>query len=267
MRPSKEEMSGETKSAPRLELNELAFNGQKGQFFLVEKTKGLIQNGDKKGFNKIPLGETAKVVFLRIRRKLRQYRKNEKALTTNEHNTKFDMLTLFGDDRIVKGTNEELREKYQGLKTMQIVYALLVTESGNELVRLNVKGSSLGSQSKAKGVHDFYSYISSFKKDGADNHFYDFETVLSPVEEQSDAGTYYAMTFNVGSELNDEMKKTVEDEMYKVYEFVKKSDEYYNTKPVEEIQKVEDKAKEEGLPTIEYPDGDDEGINPDDIPF
>ena len=45
---SLKEMSGEVDSAPRLELNELVFNGKKNKFFLVLKKEGLVQKETKK---------------------------------------------------------------------------------------------------------------------------------------------------------------------------------------------------------------------------
>jgi hypothetical protein len=263
-RKQMQQMSGETDRAPRLELNELVFNGKKGTFALKLITKGLIQVGDKKTFEKVELGQNVKVVFLRIRRKLRAYRKGEKALTTIEHNTKFDRLVLFGDT-VEIGTNDELREKFQLLKTTQVVYCLLIKEGGEtELVRLNVKGSALGSQSKAKDVYDFYSYISSYKANGQDLHFYDYITELFAVEETSDMGEYYAMTFKMGSALPESSSVKVFEQMKKVHEFTQKYDEYYRSMTGQEIKEKVAKQEIEEIDTIEYPT-DDSSV--EDIPF
>jgi len=269
-KPSMAEMSGETSSSPRLVLNEIMFNGSKGSYFLVDKISGLSADpkDGKKKYAKEDLGEKIDVIFLRIRRKLRQYRKGENPLTTNEHNTKFDMLTLFGGDRIEKGSNDDLRAKYQGLKTMQIVYCLLLREGKEpEMCRMNVKGASLGSEQKAKDVHSFYSYISSFKNGGQDLHFYDFITELSGVEEESDMGKYYAMNFVQGRAIDEGEKALAESNLMVAFQFIKKSDEYYKTKGAVEIQKEVVKDKEADIDTIEYPTDDEDGINPEDIPF
>lgn len=262
-----EEMSGETKTSPRLQLNEIQFNGQKGSYVYIDKIKGLVEQGDgKKKYEKIDLGEDISVVFLRIRRKLRQFRKGENPLTTNEHNSKHDMLTLFGGTSIVKGTNDDLREKFTGLKTNQIVYCLLLGKGDEpELVRLVVKGASLGSEVKGKDVHDFYSYISSFKDKGREDHFYQFITELSSISEEGQLGSYYAMGYKEGDKVTPELnEQAILPAMQKVFDFVNQSDLYYKTKNVQEIQKEKDVERDEDIDTIEYPE---EEINADDIPF
>lgn len=259
-------MSGEMERAPKLELNEIIFNGKKNTFFYVNRKGGLIEKDGKKMYEKTELGESVNVIFLRIRRKLRMYRKGQSYVMTNEHNTKHDMLTLFEDSNIIKGTNDQLKEKYGAsrLKTVQIVYALLSREGAEpELVRLVVKGASLGSEAKGKGVEDFYSYIGGFKKDNKDEHFYEYVTKLYGIAEEGEQGEYYAMTFERGSKLSDAQIDTlVATNMKTVFDFVTASDAYYKTKNVEEITK--DTKADGGEDVIEYPDDD---VNSEDIPF
>lgn len=265
--PSLEEMSGESKTSPRLELNEIQFNGQKGTYILIDKIKGLVQGTDgKKKYEKHDLGGEIQVIFLRVRRKLRQFRKGENPLTTNEHNSKYDMLTLFGADGIIKGSNDDLRERFAGLKTNQIVYSLLLREGHDpELVRLVVKGASLGSEAKAKDVHDFYSYIGSFKGKGRDDHFYEYVTELSSVAEESSMGSYFAINYAEGRKLEaDEMTSLVTPKMREVFDHITASDAYYQTKNVEDLNKERQAHPAEDLDVIEYPDED---VNPEDIPF
>jgi hypothetical protein len=62
------------------------------------------------------------------------------------------------------GIAADLRQKYDGLRTVEIIYALLcIPGLVSELVRVPVKGSSLGSEAKADTTTDLYSYICSFK--------------------------------------------------------------------------------------------------------
>lgn len=267
--PSLQEMSGETKSAPRLDLNEIRLDGKTGEYVYISRLSGLQEQPDgKKKFPSRKLGNKIEVIFIRVRRKLRQYRKGEKALTTNEHTSKYDMLTLFGEPTVIKGTNDTLREKFPLLKTNQIVYALFRDEISGvyELVRLTIKGASLGSENKQKDVHDFYSYISSFKKGGADEHFYEHVTCLGVIEESGDLGSYYAMTFNQGQKLVEGEMGVVAENMKKVFDFTNLSDEYYKTKGVEELNKEKEKERAENpdVDTVDYPDDD---ISPSDIPF
>lgn len=262
-----EEMSGETKTAPKLELNQLQFNGNENKFYLIDRKGGLKEIDGEQQYAKKELGASVTVIFLKQRRKLQQFRKGEKNLSTNEHNTKGDMLTLFGDSNVVKGSNDELRERYPGLKTTQVIYCLLHMEDGTwELVRLNIKGSALGSENKDKDVMTYYDYISSFKADGANEHFYEYMTDLFGVKEKSDLGTYFAMTFSRGESisLDQEMMTKVSMAMSTAYNFCQISDQYYATKKPEEIK--QDAVGVRDLDTIEYPD-EEENINLDDIPF
>ena len=55
----------------------------------------------------------------------------------------------------------------------------------------------------------FYSYVSEFKKDGADDHFYDFITELFSVSENGDLGEYNSMSFKRGEALDEETKKLI----------------------------------------------------------
>lgn len=258
-RPSLKEMSGEKEVAPQLELNEIVINGNEGNYYYVHKKKGLIDIEEGvKGYEKDNLGPAIEVTFLRIRRKLRQYIKGQKPLSTQEHTSSADMLTLFGGEKVVRGTNDELRKQYQGLRTVQVVYCLY----NGELVRLTVKGASLGSEVKAKEVHDFYSYVSSFKKNGADDHFYEHITILSNVKERSPMGSYFAMNYERGRKLETDEMELVEQNMGTVYDYVQSLDLFYKTK---EVTKIAQTAKEtEEIPTIEYPDDD---IDPNGIPF
>lgn len=257
-RPSLKEMSGEKEVAPQLELNEIVINGNEGNYYYVHKKKGLIEIDGEKGYEKENLGPAIEVVFLRIRRKLRQYVKGQKPLSTNEHTSSADMLTLFGGEKVIRGSNDELRKQFQGLRTVQIVYCLFK----GELVRLVVKGASLGSEVKAKDVHDFYSYVSSFKKNGADDHFYEHVTILSNVKEKSPMGNYYAMNYERGRKLAEDEMVAVEENMGVVYDYVQALDLFFKTK---EVTKIAQSQKEtEDIPTVEYPEDE---ISVGDIPF
>lgn len=244
-----EEMSGENlyKKPAQLILNEIRINGKKGKFFFRDVIGGLKEIDGKKRYEQKEIGEEVSVIFLKIRRKLRQYRKEENPLTTSEHNHKDDIVALFGNPEVEKGKASDLREKYQGLRTQQIIYAIY----GDELVRVLIKGSALGSKSKKKDVMAFYEYISSFKEDGKDEHFYNFITKLYAVEEVGELGEYYTMSFKKDRELTEEEKKLVAEKMLIAFNFCKGTDEYYNKGKAEEIKKV---AEKEEIETVEYPE-------------
>lgn len=261
-------MSGESGAkAPELKLNEIRFHGTKGKFLYIDVLGGKTEEGKdgKKKYKttEIP-GSKIEVVFLKVRRKLSQFRKGKKSLNTNEHNHKDQRVVLFGGDKPESGIASDLREKYQGLRTQQVIYCLYE----GELVRLTLRGASLGSETKDKKEFDFYSYISSFKSDGKEEHFYDFVTILSPLEEEGPQGTYYCVGYKRGEELSKEMQDKAGDEMYRAFDYCKKVDDYYATqfkaRSAPKKEAGEDQSGEDDGEGIDYPKDE---INPEDIPF
>lgn len=146
------------------------------------------------------------------------------------------------------------------LRTHQIMYVLF----RNRVHQLIVKGSSLGSESKAKDVKDvmdFYAYVSSFEKnpnarDGKKDHFFDYKTILTAVEESGQLGGYYTTAFERGAPNTDEEMKTVGAYMKHVHEYVVEYDDFYRDRTMATMPVVEE-------PTISY---DDEEVDPEDVP-
>lgn len=257
-------LSGENQNggAPRLELNQIKLNGKKGVFVYEYVKEGLVEQPDgKKAYRKESLGSEIDVVFLKIRRKLSQYRKGEKSLVTTEHNHTGQKVVLYGNEKIEKGIASDLREEYPQLRTQQVVYAIFK----GELVRLILKGASLGSQSKAKDTEDFYSYISSFSKNkAADEHFYECVTKLFVIEETSDMGQYFCASYRKGEKLNDAQQEFADKNLKLAADHCKEADEYYqkffeSDKPVAGTD-----VKSDDIDVMEYPD---ENVNVEDIPF
>lgn len=255
---SLEEMSGERARAPQLKLNEIGINGQTGQFIYRDILGGKKQTPKGERYETREIGDSIKVVFLKVRRKLLAYQNDSNNLATNEHNHKSDFVTLFGvDGGAQRDSAENLREKFQNLRTVQVVYALYQ----GELVRLFIKGSSLGSESKEESEHDFYSYISSFKKDGRDDHFYECYTNLYKLKEDGKLGPYYCMGYKESERLSEEEMKAVAENMKKAFDFSVEIDNFYGN--VERKETTEEEKKED-LPIVDY--GEEE-LNPEDIPF
>jgi hypothetical protein len=272
-------MSGEGayRGSRPLELNEVSLNGDgdvvrtatggyepKGGYF---RKKILIGKPKDEKPEEVKLGATISVVFLKIRRKLIERGKDGEVLrSTNEHNSKNDAVSLFeGKGKTAKridGVASDLRERYEGLRTVQIVYALLVGGTGEpELVRLIVKGASLGSEAKADEVTDFYSYLGSFR---GEEHVWQYKTVLSAVREEGHK-SYYAIDFKRGEALSE---KSLEYAVEKLKEVHAKCSEIDATRAAKiakrDVAGPEEEREEETVGGIEYPKDD---INPDDIPF
>ena len=245
------------KKAPEgYRANEVRINGETGKFEYVDL---LNKKKDEKAEVR-ELGTEIRVAFLKVRRKLGYYdAKLKRFIQTSEHNHKDDNVFLFGPN--VKGIASELREQFERLKTMQIVYALLSNNgtSEPEVVKLTVKGASLGSENKEPSTTPFYKYLGSFE---GDEHSHEYITNLISVKEIG-AKEYYCIDFKRGTKLPEDMLKFAEGKIRDIHAITTAQDRYYNVKTETEVRE----ERQDEIATIEYPEGAEEGINPDDIPF
>lgn len=235
---------------PTLKVNEIRFKGDTGKFVyidLLNREQG--QKPDEK-----ELGDSLEVVFLKIRRKLSYYSKqNEKFVTTSEHNHKDETVFLFGPN--IRGRASDLREQYQMLRTQQIVYCLW----NGEVVRLIVKGASLGSQAEEQLATKFYEYLQSFE---GSEHVHQFKTNIGTQDEKGKLGSYKVMDFQRGDKLDETELKDVEAQIEKIHSVTSAQDAHYQKYSQEQI--TENEATPESEDSPEYPEED---ISPEDIPF
>lgn len=260
------------KKAPILSLNQIALNGKDGTFIKKLMLEGKGEDGK---YQKQDLGNNIEVVFLKHRRRLFKYNATTRSLETNEHNTKADHVILYGTNE--KGTAEAIREAHPELRTQQIVYAILVATG--EVVRILVKGASLGSEKTAEGVMKYYDYLGSF----GDEHSYQYKTIIKPIKEDGNMGSYYCMSFIRGEKLTEQQLEKVATAIKETHASIVKMDEYYRSKnPIEATTEIDaargvapagqtaaDKRMDAivnntEVDTIEYPDDE---INLEDIPF
>ena len=265
LRPTLAQMSGEDnyKRAPVMPLNEVRLNGQTGKYIYTNILSGrkAIVDG-KEEYEKHDLGVSVHLVFLKIRRKLSYFqRDSSNMMVTNEHNVADDYVSLFGAMDVEKGLAKQLRFLHPELRTQQIVYCML-PDSG-EIVRLTVKGSSLGSDAKPEERLSFYEYIQSFDHrgiQGTEEHFYEFITQLGVGEETGKLGPYKTVDFVRGRKLTPEEMQKVEQAMTSVFAFCKATDEYY-ANPNNKLISSPDEMNEQVVAA------EDDEIAPKDIPF
>lgn len=196
-----------------LELNEVSLNGsgatQRTEQGTYEPAGGYfrkrILTGNRNRNEKpeeINLGQTIQIVFLRKRRKLVERGGTDGKIirATNEHNHTKEAVTLYHTEtqQSETGIATDLRAKYSGLRTVELIYALLITDGEPELVRIPVKGSSLGSDAKAETTTDLYKYMASFD---SKEHIWQFYTNLSAVFEQGKMA-YFAIDFKRGEAID-----------------------------------------------------------------
>jgi hypothetical protein len=255
-----EKMSGGDlyKRAPKnLLVNEVKLNGEKGEFLLldlVNKVKGekTVQTS---------LGGQVNVIFLKHRRRLNGWNNDqERYWTSTEHNAKTDICYLFGADE--KGISGDLRNKHEKIvETQHLAYAFLLRKDlPRELVRVVIRGASLGSKSTEKGVTKLYDYLASFAKN---EHSYEYVTEMFAVKEKGKMKEYFVTDFKRGAKMPDDKMPVVLEEIKRIYEVAQEQDEYYQKAESikEDLPTIDMDVQAEG---IEYPE---EKINPEDIPF
>jgi hypothetical protein len=205
----------------------------------------------------VDLGEKIQAVFLKLRRRISGFNKSlDTFYTSTEHNTKDDVVYLFGARE--KGRAEDLYEKHKPiLKAQRVVYAYLIhSPTEKELVRLIVKGASLSPSKDKDDEHvDLLSYVQQDKPKGT--HTYQYVTEMTSYEKSGPLGKYFAVHFERGGRIPDEKLTPVIEVIKELAEEAKAQDEYYkeNTPP------------SEALPVIDRADYPEEDINIDDIPF
>jgi len=209
------------------------------------------------------------VVFLKIRRVMRQYRKGLKPLITSEHNNKFEKVILFNADGGPRvGTSDELRAAYQGLRVQQIVYVFV--PSLGRVCKLIVKGMGLMGD-KDGGILGFYDYLQDASKRGFKVHKTLTRLKACPRED------YFAMGFEKGEDLTEERQAKIDAMVVDLHGRLTALDAHYASKIAKMAGTDVDAPAPAELPTIEIEgetaavaddeDYPDEEAKPDDIPF
>jgi hypothetical protein len=264
-------------------VDEISLNGDRGRFIL--RPKDSKKDEETNAWPKEDLGvgvsltfdpDTGKkiitdtssleLVLLKIRRKISYY-SPALFMNSNEHNHKGDYIKLYGanpkDEGIAADVWERQRAAGYTLKTTQVVYCY--SPMLKKVVRLIVKGSSLGSKESDKNVLKFYDYLKTFT---GDDHFYNFITEIVPVPEIGPKGDmYFAMSFKRKEKLDPEQQQRINDLIRATHESIVQVDKAFDARIKRApTDGVSEDTIDYDAPEEEY-SGDDDEINPADIPF
>lgn len=240
-------LSGAQERAPKYVVPLLKFNGNTGEFRILDtETK-----------EETPVEKPVSITILKKRKSLNSFSALE-SFFTNEYNNVNQKVNLYKN---VDGTitfeacdfPPNLREKYQQLRTKEILYVLF-----NGLVhKLEVKGGSLG---------DFYDYLTALGDENT--HTFQVVTELGSEKTQNEAKfSYHKITFTKSDAEVD--LDAVEKHMVEVAEATSKVDEYFATKMAEAFRADSSAAKvpSEVDKQFEEMGKVEEEPNVDDIPF
>lgn len=165
------------------------------------------------------LGSPIEVIFVKIRRRLvARDSQGFQVMSSSQHSSPTSIVTIWKDGKMIdKGVAKDLREKYEDLRTIQEVYALL---PDGELVNLTVKGASLGSKTRDEKLPTFYQYVQQLDKTGG---IFAHKTILGGVLEKG-AKSFYTMTFEMGRPTTNEEKLMVLDKQDELTDIITKYD-------------------------------------------
>lgn len=222
------EMSDEknTKTAPRFSLASLKINGKEGGYY---KTV-LLENGDLKldddGKSLLEEIKNPSGIILRPRKSF-QFIGADRQLFTNEGgNTPNSLFSVFEKKEtkkgfsvqmIFKGTPAQLKEKFPQMKMVQIIYFLL--DKPNELVKLKVKGMSLGK------LFDYW------KEFGSNEHLFQFRTILGEEKQKNQFGKFVVSTFKKGEAIKD--LAPIKENLELIKTKIEQIEEYYAERDAE----------------------------------
>jgi len=239
-------LSGEDNimGAPRWELPIVRLQGKDGVFQKIAKDK-----------EPEDLAETIKGVSLNFRRTLTRFvsdkGKLKESYFTSEHSSSNDEITVFvrnkdGEVSVVDNGNASKMKEKHSLKMVQIIYFFM----GDEIVKLNVKGSSLSA------LYEFRPEVRKLEK-----HFHELLLEVGMIKQKSELGDYFTMEFTIGKDLTDKEKKQVAGKITEVSDKIEEIDSYYRNSK-EPGEEIEEAIKKEGAGLEE-----EEEIDPAKIPF
>lgn len=207
------DLSGDSRNSapPKYVVPLIRFDGNRGEFKKISKS----ESGENiEEIIKAPLD----IIILKKRRILSSF-SPAVSYFTNEHNNTSERLILFKNlsktvTQEAIGFTEDLREKYQTLRTHEIIYVLFE----GEICKMEIKGGSLS------GYYDYQKALSSEEK-----HSFEVVTVLGSEKVKSEAGFgYYRITFDF---RNDEIDMdSIESKMLEVSKACKAVDDYTQAK-------------------------------------
>ncbi len=226
---------------PKLELPLIRLNGKTGQFSQITGREEKV------------LGNEIEVVPLKARRILTAFEKDRQTgeiirYFTNEHNSWNEVVNLFSikpnsdkADFLDVGTSKELKQRWANLKMTQVLYCL----KGDELVKLNIKGASLG---------NWFEFLGSLE-----DRAYRYIVKVERTEEESPLGNYFVMTFKTKEVVKDLEK--IAEKMKEIHEKITEIDAYYSAQQERIEKEISAELPEESEKESEKPEKSVEEVN------
>lgn len=243
-------MSGdnEVSKFPAYVVPSIRFNGNTGEFRQVvpqEKAEAI----------EFPLLKPLSVIIIKKKKTLSAFSKNE-SWFTSEFTSPNEFVHLYSKvagkvSFVENNTVPTIREKYQNLRTHEIIYCLL--NGGIGVFKLELKGASLS---------PYWDYQKNLREE--DIHSFEVATILNSEKQKNEelGTTYYKVTFTKGEVNTPETLKIVEEKMTEVDGALKKIDDYYAQRGARSNAVPATLTTSATIKDIDYKEGDGS-----DIPF
>ncbi len=168
----------------------------------------------------VDLGAPIEVLFVKVRRRLiARDSQGFQVMSSSQHGHPNHVVAIWSDNKLIdKGPAREMREKYEDLRTVQEVYALL---PDGEMVMVIIKGAALGSKTRDPKLPTFYDYLQQLDKEGG---IFMRKTILGGALEKG-AKTFYTPTFEMGRPATDEELAAVIEKSDELTDLMAKYDE------------------------------------------
>jgi len=168
-------------------------NGETGIF-----VKSDLEEDGKYG-EKQEVGNVVEGVIIAVRQQLSEWTKNYQR-SSNEYDSGNDKVVVWETakgvrTKMAEGSIKELRENYQGLRSVYLLYALI----GNEVIKIKVRGA---------GLSNLFPYFNELRDAG--KHLFEVKTQLQPSQMTNESlkKNYWApVFFNAGDVSEEEMEK------------------------------------------------------------
>ena len=258
------------KQAPKYTLPSVKLNGKEGIFYRTVIEKGQLKLADDGRALLEDLGDEISGTVLKVRKTYFQDDPDSQLYTNEVSSSKNAQVSVFCKTEnakggfnttfVFQGNSGEVKQRFPEISMIQVIYFLL--EDTNEIVRLKVKGMSLG---------QLFNY---WKEFDPDEHLFEFITLLGSKKDKNKYGTFFVNTFKKGKRIPH--LEVVETAMKEVHTNLMAIEEFYRGRQeeplgeipiVEEVIDSEEALKESKQKILTEKEDDEDEIDPKKIPF
>jgi hypothetical protein len=176
------------------------------------------------------IGKIVSGVVIGVRMQLTEYSKSVRR-SSNEYDSPAERIIVWETvkdtrEKIAEGSSEELREKYQKLRSLRWLYMIV----NDEMVKFQVKGF---------GLSYLFEYFRNLNELG--KHLFEVVTEIQPAMEEGELGTFWAPHFAVSKDLSEKELEKVAPQLEALQSNISElKEQYASAKPSDGVDIVSD---------------------------